>query len=62
MYRCRECGRRVEEPVYEEVCFEDYYGVGHEFAIRTYGVITTCPYCGAHIDTQEDFDYEENEA
>ena len=59
MYRCPECGRTFEEPVHEEVCWEDFYGVGHEFFSRTYGTVTTCPYCGGYIDQQEDFDYED---
>ena len=45
MYRCRECGRTFDEPVYMEVCWEDFYGVGNEFLRRTYGTVTNCPYC-----------------
>lgn len=54
MYRCRECGRTFDKPVYMEVCWEDFYGVGNEFLRRTYGTVTNCPYCEMPIDMQED--------
>lgn len=54
MYRCNECGRTFEDPFYDEVCLEDYYGVGGMFPNSTYGVIAKCPYC--NMDDIEEFD------
>lgn len=54
MYRCNECGETFEEPIYMEVCWEDYYGVGSMFENKNYGVIAECPYCGEPIDREMD--------
>ena len=61
MYKCPECGEIFEEPVYEEVCMEDLYGVGSMFSDRHYKTICTCPECGEYIDIEEDFYYEEDD-
>ena len=63
MYRCPECGEIFEDPVYEEVCLEDYNGVGGMFprASRHYATFASCPECGGAIHTDEDFYYEEDE-
>lgn len=63
MYRCWNCGCRFETPDYMEVCWEDYYGVGHEFFRKTYGVIPKCPNCDSDeiFETcpEDDDEYEE---
>ena len=66
MYRCNECGRKFEEPIYETICFEDLYGVGSQFEDRHYGTIITCPFCHEHIDPEmdlwdEEYDDEDDE-
>ena len=63
MYRCLECGSKFEEPDYMEVCWEAYYGVGHDFARRNYGAIAECPHCGSsdieEVSEEDDDDFEE---
>ena len=63
MYRCPECGVIFEEPVYEEVCLEDYNGVGSMFprASRHYATFASCPKCGDAIDIEYDIYDEEEE-
>lgn len=61
MYRCSECEEIFEEPCYDEFCWEDYYGVGSMFGNRNYGTIATCPFCGAYVNTEEDYYYDEEE-
>lgn len=61
MYRCPECGEIFEDPIYMEVCWEDYCGVGSMFPNRNYGTIAKCPRCGNSIDTEYDIYYEEEE-
>lgn len=40
---------------------EDLYGVGSMFADKHYATITTCPYCGANINTEEDYYYDDDD-
>jgi len=61
MYQCPECDEIFEEPVFEEVCWEDLYGVGSMFPDRHYGTIASCPYCGSSINIEEDFYYDDDE-
>ena len=65
MYKCPECGQIFEDPVYEEVCMEDYYGVSSMFRDRHYKLFTSCPACGSAIDDERDMwdeSYEEDDA
>ena len=59
-YICADCGAIFDknEARYEEVCMEDYYGVGNLFPDRHYNTFMICPECGS-----EDVDdyYEEDE-
>ena len=63
MWRCDNCGAEFEEPAVEEICMEDYFGVGSLFRDRHYKNITVCPNCRSEdIDEffdDEDDDYEE---
>lgn len=63
LYRCTECGAIFEDPVYEEVCLEDYNGVGSMFprASRHYATFASCPECGEAVDTELDIYYEEED-
>lgn len=63
MYRCGECGEIFEEPDFEQVCLEDYNGVGSLFprADRHYATFASCPSCGLAIDTEYDYYDEEDE-
>jgi len=60
MYKCSECGKIFEEPVFETVCFEELYGVGSMFPDRHYGTLASCPECGMSIDIEYDI-YDEEE-
>ena len=65
-YRCPDCGEIFDEPDYEEVCLEDYYGVASMFprSSRHYKTFISCPYCNGAIDLEDDAydeDEEENE-
>jgi len=57
MYKCFNCGRRFEEPDYEDLSYEDYYGVGSEFprAGHHYFRLKRCPYCGSD-EVEEDYE------
>lgn len=54
MYKCYNCGAIFEEPDYETISKEDYFGVGSMFPrySHTYFTLETCPNCHS-----EDFDY-----
>lgn len=49
MFICCNCKEVIDddEVKYEEVCWEDYYGVGSMFPDRHYGEFAICPYCGS---------------
>lgn len=55
-YRCPDCGEIFDEPVYEEVCMEDYCGVSSLFprSSRHYATFANCPFCGEPIDKEDD--------
>ena len=64
MFRCFNCNVVFEEPEYEEICLEHYYGVGSMFSNYHYSSICICPYCGSEdfdeeIDLDEDYEEEE---
>ena len=61
MYKCPSCGEVFEDPIYEEVCLEDYNGVGGMFPDKHYATFTYCPGCTEPIDTEYDIYYEEEE-
>lgn len=64
MYKCINCGRRFEEPAYEDVSYEDYCGVGSDFprASHHYFTLTQCPYCwSTDIDDDIEEDNEDDE-
>lgn len=61
MYKCPECGEIFDQPVYEEVCMEELYGVSGWFGDRHYKTFASCPECGAPIDTEYDIYDEEDE-
>lgn len=60
MYRCINCERTFEEPIYEDVSYEDYCGVGSEFprAGHHYFTLTQCPFCYSD-DIEEDYEDDE---
>ena len=65
-YRCPECGKVFDEPVYVEGYWEDYNGVSSWFDSRHTVTFAECPRCGEAIDTEydiydEDYEYETNE-
>lgn len=45
MFFCNDCGAIFEEPEYERVCWEDYYGVSSMFNNYNYGDVEVCPEC-----------------
>ena len=65
MYRCPECGAIFEDPVYETVDMEDWYGVSSMFdGPHHYATFASCPECGEAIDIEYDTwdeSYEEDE-
>lgn len=63
-YKCPDCGEIFDEPIYEEVCLEDYNGVSSMFprSSRHYTTFISCPYCHGAIDIEYDaYDEEEEE-
>jgi DNA-directed RNA polymerase subunit RPC12/RpoP len=60
MYKCWNCGLRFEEPDYEDVCWEELYGVGDMFERKTYGRLATCPHCGSD-EIEEGYEGEDDE-
>jgi len=55
MYKCPDCKRKFEEPVYEEIDMEVYCGVSSMFdGPHHYATFASCPYCGEAIDIEED--------
>lgn len=65
MLRCEVCGEVFEynEVILEEVCLENYYGVGSMFGNHHYATLKKCPHCGSTAieDYYEDEDEEEEE-
>lgn len=45
MFVCNHCGEIFNEPEYEQVCWEDYYGVSAMFDSRNYSDVEVCPEC-----------------
>lgn len=60
MYKCMNCGRIFEEPIYEDVSYEDWCGVGSEFprASHHYFRLVQCPHCYSD-DIEEDYEDDE---
>lgn len=66
MYRCKDCGKKFEEPISETMTYEDYYGVYDLFnSSRGHITIELCPYCSSEdiekIDSFDDDLEEEDE-
>ena len=61
-YKCPDCGEIFDEPIYEEVCLEDYNGVSSMFprSSRHYTTFASCPFCNGAIDIEYDT-YDEDE-
>lgn len=59
MYKCFNCECRFEEPDYEDLSYEEYYGVGSEFPrySHNYFRLKRCPYCGSD-EVEEDYEDE----
>lgn len=47
MYDCSCCGARFEELDSSSFCYEDVYGLTHDFPDRHYGSFACCPECGS---------------
>lgn len=58
MWICENCKEIFDEPDYESICAEDYYGVSSMFNSCNYIDIKVCPECGSD-EIEEYYDEED---